>query len=50
MDHVLLGKKYELTKTLSFQSKRPKLGVSIPSPSDLKDTQKSPLTFSSPQD
>jgi hypothetical protein len=32
MDSVLLGKKYDPSKTLSFQSKRPKLGVSIPSP------------------
>jgi hypothetical protein len=50
MDHVLLGKKFDPIKTLSFQSKRPKLGVSIPSPQDLKDTQKSPPTFSSPHD
>lgn len=32
MDKVLLGKNYDPSKTLSFQSKRPKLGVSIPSP------------------
>ena len=49
MDNVLLSKN-DPSKTLSFQSKRPKLGVSIPSAIDLKDAQKSPPTFSSPHD